>query len=64
MSNDSALPLEITVADLDEMRTRGDDFVLLDVRETAEYETACIEGSKLLPMSAIQERLAELDDHR
>ncbi|ELP33566.1 rhodanese-like domain-containing protein [Rhodopirellula baltica] len=64
MSNDSALPLEITVSELDAMRTRGDEFVLLDVRETAEYETARIEGSKLLPMSEIQQRLSELDEHR
>ncbi|WDQ19330.1 rhodanese-like domain-containing protein [Rhodopirellula sp. P2] len=64
MSNDSTLPIEITVADLDAMRARGDNFVLLDVREASEYETARIEGSKLLPMSEIQQRLSELDEHQ
>jgi rhodanese-related sulfurtransferase len=35
--------------------------LLLDVREPWEYETARIEGSKLVPLGEIAARLAELD---
>lgn len=35
--------------------------LLLDVREPWEYDLARIEGSKLLPMSEVPERLGELD---
>ena len=35
--------------------------LLLDVREPWEYQTARIEGSKLLPMGEVAERLGELD---
>ena len=58
------LPIEIDVATLDEMRKNGDDFVLLDVREQTEYETARIEGSVLLPMSELTDRIEELDPYR
>ena len=58
------LPLEIDVAKLAEMQHNGDDFLLLDVRESNEYETAKIPGSTLLPMSEFQDRVGELDEHR
>ncbi|MCC9643445.1 rhodanese [Rhodopirellula sp. JC740] len=64
MTSDAALPIEITVQDLEALRSRDASFVLLDVRETEEYQTARIEGSKLLPMSEIQQRLPELEEHR
>ncbi len=35
--------------------------VLLDVRERWEFELACIEGSKLVPMSELERRFSELD---
>ena len=37
------------------------DFVLLDVREHVEYQTAQVEGSLLIPMGEIPSRLQELD---
>lgn len=37
------------------------DFVLLDVREHVEYQTAKVEGSLLIPMGEIPSRLQELD---
>jgi rhodanese-related sulfurtransferase len=41
---------------------RGDNITLLDVREPWEYQTACIEGSKLIPMGDIPSRAhQELD---
>lgn len=38
--------------------------LLLDVREGWEYERCHLEGATLLPMSAIQTRLGELDPSR
>ncbi len=58
------LPLEIDIASVAAMQTNGDDFLLLDVRETNEYEVANISGSLLLPMSELRERIGELDQHR
>ena len=37
------------------------DFVLLDCREQDEYETARIDGSMLIPMSELVERVTELE---
>jgi rhodanese-related sulfurtransferase len=54
------LPLEIDVHTLHAMRERGDNFVLLDVREKDEYDLVRIEGARLLPMSEIQRRAGEL----
>jgi len=39
----------------------GDRLVLLDVREPWEFDLARIEGSKLIPMSELGERIPELD---
>ena len=47
-----------------ELKTRleaGDRPVLLDVRERWEFELARIEGSKLVPMSELEQRFPELD---
>ncbi|HHH43580.1 MAG TPA: sulfurtransferase [Gammaproteobacteria bacterium] len=38
--------------------------LLLDVRESWEFDKACIEGSILVPMRAIPARLQELDPGR
>jgi rhodanese-related sulfurtransferase len=48
----------------DELKRRldaGERPELLDVREPWEYELARIEGSKLLPMGELPERVSELD---
>lgn len=42
----------------------GDDFLFLDVREQDEFDFASIEGSTLIPMSQIQDRVGELDPHK
>ena len=39
----------------------GERPVLLDVREPWEFELARIEGSKLIPLSQLEERFTELD---
>jgi rhodanese-related sulfurtransferase len=44
------------------MSERGERFTLLDVREPWEFDAACIEGAKLMPMGDIPSRAhQELD---
>jgi len=58
------LPLEITCQATKAKLDAGDDFLLLDCREADEYAVAKIDGARLLPMSEIQQRLAELEPDR
>jgi len=51
----------ITASGLKRRLEAGDRPVLLDVREPWEFELAHIEGSKLVPMSQLEERFTELD---
>jgi adenylyltransferase/sulfurtransferase len=53
---------EISAAELAALRARGDDFLLLDVRQPEEWRRARIEGAKLVPLSELEARLAELSD--
>ena len=63
MPGDEQLPIEIDCSAVRE--TAGDaSCMLLDCREQNEYDVARIEGSTLLPMSEIQDRLGELEPHR
>jgi adenylyltransferase/sulfurtransferase len=55
---------ETTVAELKEARARGEDLLLLDVREPSEHARAKIEGAKLVPLGQLEARLAELDGWR
>jgi rhodanese-related sulfurtransferase len=60
------LDYEITARDTAELlraAREGDrsDFLLLDVREHVEYQTARVEGSLLIPMREIPSRVHELD---
>ena len=52
---------EVTVAELKERIDRGDDFLLLDVRENREFEICRIPGSRLIPLGELSTRLAELE---
>lgn len=53
---------EISAAEVKAKLDRGDDFLLLDVREPSEFETARIEGAKLMPMGDVPARAhQELD---
>ena len=57
---------EITPEDVKMKIDQGDKFTLLDVREPWEFETASLEGAKLIPMGDISARAnQELDpeDH-
>ena len=51
----------ITPAELKDRLEAGDRPELLDVREPWEYELAHIEGSRLIPMGELSERVPELD---
>ena len=57
---------EIDPESVQKMSKRGESFTLLDVREPWEFETARIQGAKLMPMGDIPSRAnQELDpeDH-
>jgi rhodanese-related sulfurtransferase len=51
----------ITPSELKERLDARDRPELLDVREPWEFELARIEGSKLIPMGELAERVSELD---
>ncbi|MEI6536802.1 MAG: molybdopterin-synthase adenylyltransferase MoeB [Verrucomicrobiaceae bacterium] len=51
---------DLSVQELNEMMLRGDDFLLLDVREPFEEKIARIAGSKLVPLGELESRLDEL----
>jgi len=51
---------ERSAADVAAMRARGDAFLLLDVREPKEWETARIEGAQLLPLGTLPAQIESL----
>jgi adenylyltransferase/sulfurtransferase len=53
---------EHTPAELQGLRDRGADLLLLDVRQPEEHAKASIEGARLLPLGELPGRLAELGD--
>lgn len=57
---------EIDTVAVQRMSDRGEQFTLLDVREPWEFETARIEGAKLMPMGDVPSRAhreLDPDDH-
>jgi len=61
---DAAGVPEITVRDLAERVARGDDLVVLDVREPQEYAFARLPFTRLIPLGDLPGRLSELDSAR
>ena len=55
---------EITATELKERLDRGDDLQIIDVREPNEYETARLEGAKLIPLGQVVNRMGEIDAGR
>lgn len=51
----------ILPAELKARLAAGGNLQMLDVREAWEFETARIEGSKLMPMGEVRARLSEID---
>jgi len=54
----------ITVEELKGKIERGDDFLLLDVREPHEVEIAALPGSLRIPLGQLAENLGSLDSAR
>ena len=52
---------EIDVVELKEKIDRGDNFVLIDVREPHEYRICNIPGAQLIPLGEFPKRVGELD---
>ena len=52
---------EIDVKEVKEKLDRGDNFVLIDVREPHEYQICNIPAAKLIPLGQVGQRLGELD---
>jgi molybdopterin/thiamine biosynthesis adenylyltransferase/rhodanese-related sulfurtransferase len=52
---------EIEVKEVKAKLDRGDDFVLVDVREPHEWQIGRIEGAKLIPLGEVPKRMHELD---
>ncbi|MGA2118812.1 MAG: molybdopterin-synthase adenylyltransferase MoeB [Bryobacteraceae bacterium] len=52
---------EIDVTELKAKLDRGDDFVLIDVREPHEYRIASIPGSRLMPLGEFPKHVGDLD---
>lgn len=53
--------LEISAEEVKEKLDRGDNFVLVDVREPHEWQICHIEGAKLIPLGEFAQRVNELD---
>lgn len=51
---------DLTVETLAEWRTAGKDFILLDVREEHEVQTAAISGALHVPMRQVPARASDL----
>jgi rhodanese-related sulfurtransferase len=58
------LPLETDCRTVKHKLDAGDDFVLLDCRESDEHAVSHIVDAKFLPMSEIADRLTDLEPHR
>jgi adenylyltransferase/sulfurtransferase len=59
-AEEAAATATITAPELKAMLDRGDDLLLVDVREPGEYEIVRIPGSILVPKGDLPARLAEL----
>lgn len=55
------IPFDISVQDLKTWRDEGRELTLVDVREPHEHEICHIEGSTLISMNTLPERMGELD---
>ena len=51
---------EISVADVDAMRKRGDAFLLLDVRQPEEFAICKIDGAQLIPLHDLESRVDDV----
>ena len=59
-----AAPVEVSAAELRAALGRGEELLLLDVREPEEFAVARIEGARLVPLAELEARLGELETWR
>jgi rhodanese-related sulfurtransferase len=57
-------PMEIDVQEVNSLIQRGQDFLLVDVREMSEYQTASIGGSVLVPLGQVTTSTLQLEPYR
>jgi adenylyltransferase/sulfurtransferase len=57
----ATVPGEIEPAEVKAKLDRGDNFILIDVREPYEHKIANIPAAKLIPLGDVPKRLGELD---
>jgi molybdopterin/thiamine biosynthesis adenylyltransferase/rhodanese-related sulfurtransferase len=63
-ATEATLGSTITAAELAAMQQRGDDFLLVDVREPAEWDIVRIPGATLIPKGDLPSKLAELPQNK
>jgi sulfur-carrier protein adenylyltransferase/sulfurtransferase len=63
-ATEATLGSTITAAELAAMQQRGDDFLLVDVREPAEWDIVRIPGATLIPKGDLPSRLADLPQNK
>jgi adenylyltransferase/sulfurtransferase len=61
MNTQPAATDAIDVTEVKRKLDRGDDFLLIDVREPHEYQIARIPGARLIPLGELPKRLQEFD---
>ncbi len=64
LADQEKLPLEVDVHHVKSLLDAGTEFLFIDCREPDEHETTRIEGTTLFPLSQMQERIAEIEQHR
>ena len=58
---DSALPLEVSPAEVKQRIDSGQPVILVDVRQPEEVQVARRPGGELIPMNTVQSRIQELE---
>ncbi|MFV0441990.1 MAG: rhodanese-like domain-containing protein [Planctomycetaceae bacterium] len=58
------LNAQISCVEVRQLLDNSTDMLLLDCREPDEFETACIAGAELWPMSELADRVEELAPHK
>ena len=61
---DGEADIDVSVHELSRMLAAGEDVEILDVRSPEEREICLIEGSKLIPVGELDQRIQELDPAR
>ncbi|HTP43601.1 MAG TPA: rhodanese-like domain-containing protein [Candidatus Acidoferrum sp.] len=62
MPEDLLANIEITPREVKDLAERGEKFLFVDVREKWEFDTARIEGARLIPLREVPGNLAAFED--